>query len=246
MGERAPLDVEEARAALTHGGRLRIDQTVGERVRATRRRQFGWAKYERIEASLLDGLLAGSLIDVLMPVERAPLPSIIDARWADVAHSHRAMVDGSTTGEALAWFGGALLFVLEGKRLDAPARHRPWAWSFDRAERRVAQRGLTRPPTALFADFAADRIYGLRWCEEGSLAGELLSLQVALGCAAVIADALFAASSANATADTAARRRERAAAEAIMVAEVALSGPLAHVRFETTAESAILASIGVA
>lgn len=248
MGDRAPLDVAEARSALTHGGRLRIDQTVRDRVRLTRRRQLGWIKYERVEALVLAGLLDGSLAATLgrtlgQSADGAAFPAIIDATWADVAHSHRAMVDGSTTGEALAWFGDALLFVLEGKRLEGRAR--PWAWSFERAARRVHH---PRDPAALYADFAADRVYGLRWSEESSLAGELLSLSVALRCAGVIANAIARAASgaSNGDSDSEARTQERAAAEAVMIAEVALAGPLSHVRFEGADEAAMLSSIGIA
>lgn len=243
MGDRAPLDIAEARAALTQGGRLRIDQTVRDRIRLTRRRQLGWLKYERVEALVLAALLEGSLATTLGQTLRqtahgASFPAITDATWADVAHSHRAMLDGSTTGEALAWFGDALLFVLEGKRLGDRAR--PWAWSFERAERRVIR---PRAPAALYSDFAADRIYGLRWSEESSLAGELLSLSVALRCVDVIAIAIARGGSGvvpNAT------THERAAAEAVMIAEVALAGPLSHVRFEGADEAAMLSSIGIA
>jgi Fe-S-cluster containining protein len=224
MGERAPLDVEQARAALTHGGRLRVDQTVGDRVRVTRRTRVAWARYASLEARVLTALLDGTLARAL--ADTPDLPPIDDATWTDVAHSHRAMVDGSTTGEALGWFGDALLFVSEGKRLGARAR--PWSWSFDRAEQRVrAPRGRA----ALYADFAADRIHSLRWAEESSLAGELLSLATALRCADAMASA-FAREGAS---------DDRAAAEALMIAEVALAGPLAFARFDVERERAMLA-----
>lgn len=244
MGDRAPLDPEEARRALTAANRkgLRIDQTIDGRIPLTRRRRVSFARYRALEAPIVDRLLSGTLVDELVDVPRLGasedsgsqesdthgLPPIELRAWGDVAHSHRAMVDGSTTGEALGWFGDALLHLLEGKRLGL--RERPWAWSFARAEQRP---GAPRSGREVLSDFAADRIFSLRWAEDSSLAGELLTLSVVLRAGTAIAESLVALGT----------REERAFAESVMIAEVALGGPLAYVRFEDETEQGALAHV---
>lgn len=232
MGERKPLDLAEAREALTINGKLRIDQHVGDRIAVARTRRVGFDRYVEIETELLAAIGAG-----LFPLVRedGALPELESADWGDLGFEYRSMGDGSSTGAALAWFGEAILETEASGRhagsSDAAEPARPWAWSFDRAAQRVV---TPQTEADLFADFASDVVFGLRWTEEGSLVGILLALQSALLIASRISSALQQKGASP----------ERAAAEAVMIAEVGLSGPLSYLRFERHAERALLETLG--
>ncbi|MBL8715329.1 MAG: YkgJ family cysteine cluster protein, partial [Myxococcales bacterium] len=158
MGERPLIDPEIARAALLEHGRLIPDLRVGARIRLEGARWIGFSRYEREEAAWLARLAAGESPEVVLGVE----PPTLDAlTWRDVAHHFRGRIDGSACGEALAWFGDALL-ALSG---DAPrrSRSRPWAFAFDRAEARSA----VGDPDAMLADWLADALWDLEWTARG-------------------------------------------------------------------------------
>jgi hypothetical protein len=210
MGVRQPLDRDEARAALTANGRLRIDFEAPARIRLTRTRRVSFATYESIEANVLRSIVAHE-----DGPDEGPLPPLVDSDWTDLGHAHRAMIDGTSSGEALAWFGDALLAELGAIRLGN--RPRPWAWAFERAERRASH---SRSGAEVFADFAADHVWSLSWTDEGSLASTLAKLRVARRVTARIARRFRESGASD----------ERAHAEAVAIVEVAFSGPFGYAR----------------
>lgn len=135
----------------------------------------------------------------------APMPRLDGLRWTDVAHLLRSRIDGSACGDALAWAGDALLGLLgEGRR---PARRRPWSASFDRSQSCVSRERTGR---AVVADWIADEIWSLEWTTRGSFAVALAEL----------ATRALVAEDVAATIERAGARPDRAAAEAVLVAEL--------------------------
>ncbi|MFO0674372.1 MAG: hypothetical protein U0235_32975 [Polyangiaceae bacterium] len=224
VGPRPLLDERDAREALTTRGRLRVDHTVGSHVRLSRRRHVSFASYAALEANALAALEAPDGLARVVP-SADPLPDLVHTAPADLAHAYRALVDGTLTGDAFAWFGDALLAIVLDRRLGD--RPRPWAFAFDRAERRVTS---PRAREEVFADFAADVLYGLAWVEASTLASTLVTLGVALRAASRVAARIERTGASS----------ERAAAEAVLVAEVGLAGPLARIRASDEDEASAL------
>lgn len=227
VGPRPLVDESEARRALTTRGRLRVDHTVGGQVRLSRRRHVSFVHYVDLERRLLAALSAPEGLALVVP-SADPFPDLVHTIPSDLAHAYRALVDGSMTGDAFAWFGDALLAIV----LERPigSRPRPWAYAFDRAERRIT---TPRARDDVFADFAADVIYGLAWVGASTLASTLVTLAVALRAAGLIASRI----------ERAGASPERAAAEAVLVAEVGLAGPLQRLRASDEDEAAALAGL---
>lgn len=207
MGERPPIDPEVARAALLEHGRLIPDLRVGARIRIEGARWIGFARYEREEAAWLARLAAGESPEVVLGVEPPTLEALT---WRDVAHHFRGRIDGSACGEALAWFGDALL-ALSG---DTPrrSRSRPWAFAFDRAEARSA----VGDPDAMLADWLADALWDLEWTTRGGRVRAFVDFAQRLAVARWIAARLVADGA----------RLDRAMGEAILVVEMAAASPL--------------------
>lgn len=210
MGDRPPIDLDDARASLRDGaGRLAADVVVGRTVRLDARRRVPFARWERIERVLLERLSAGE--HALAVLDAEPFPRLEEVSWVDVAHHYRSKLDGSSCGQALAWFGDALLSLH-----DAPVRglrERPWAPAFDRAEARTA---TIERPEAILADWLADELWGLEWVERGTFAHARLDLATRWAVADHVARRLAAAGV----------RPDRAAAEAVLVGEMAGAAPL--------------------
>lgn len=211
LGPRPVLSVDAARASLVDAvGRLRPDQRAPDRVHLRARSRVGFARYEReIEAPLLARLLASDAPLDAMPC--APFPPLDGVTWRDVAHLLRGHTNGSSGGEAAAWFGDVLL-SMQGQSTSA-RRTRPWAWAFDRAE----QRGEPTTSARVLADWAADEIWSLAWLDRGSWERAALELTTRLAVATEIADRLHASLG---------LRHDRAAAEAVMMAEIVGALPL--------------------
>jgi hypothetical protein len=212
MGDRPPIDLDDARTSI---GRLDPDLRVPGRITLAAGRHVAFATYARIEAELLARLAAGD--DPAEVLGEAPFPELASnagpVTWRDVGHLYRARLDGSIGGDALAWFGDALLVACakdgEGVRL---ARARTWSAAFDRAEARSA----AGDPRAIVADWIADEIWGLEWTERGSFETARKDLATRLA----IVRRLAAHWSSSGL------REDRAAAEAVLVGELAGAAPL--------------------
>jgi len=211
MGDRPALDREDILASLRdQAGRMTADVTVGERVLISPGRRVLFSRYERVEAGLLGRLAAGE--DPLEVLAATPFPALGDVSWTDVAHHYRGKLDGSACGDALAWFGDIVL-GLESDEGTRKLRQRPWSASFDRAEARTPE---PESPEVILADWIADELWGLEWTEHGSLAHARADLATRLVVARTIRERLQAIGV----------RPDRAAAEAVLVAEMAGAAPL--------------------
>lgn len=209
LGPRPPLDPAVARASLADAaGRLTPDGRAPARIPLSARSRVGFDRYLGVEAPLLAALQASD--DPLEALGCEPFPPLDGARWRDVAHLLRGYVDGSSGGEALGWFGDVLL-TMQGDGTRA-RRARPWAWSFDRAE----ARGAPEPAARVLGDWAADVLWSLDWLDHGSFELARLELATRLAVATEISGRLAAAG----------LRPDRAAAEAVMMAEMAGALPL--------------------
>jgi hypothetical protein len=200
MGDRPEIDLADARAS-TKGS---FDVKVNE-IALTPDRSVSFADYLPLEAALIDRLLAG---DFDLGVEA--FPSLDTATWTDVAHHYRSKLDGSACGDALAWFGDVIL-AMNGTRVRDRAR--PWSPAFDRAEARSPAVG---DPDRVLADWLADEIWALEWTARGSLLHARLDLATRLAVVRQIARKLT----------NAGVRPDRAAAEAVLVGELAGAAPL--------------------
>lgn len=210
MGERPPIDRDDVLASVRDSaGRIHADVAVGATIRLDARRRVPFARYERLESELLARLSKGE--DPLSVLDIEPFPALSELTWIDVAHHYRGKLDGSACGDALAWFGDMLLAIHE----DSPRRlrQRPWSPSFDRAE---ARSPVTGSPEAILADWLSDELWALEWTERGTFAHARADLATRFVVARTIVERLTATGV----------RPDRAAAEAVLVGEMAGAAPL--------------------
>lgn len=196
LGDRPPIDLEDARRSL---GRLTPDVVVGKTVRWTRTQRIPFERYVSRETALFSAAYED------------PFPLLEDVTWTDVAHHYRGKLDGSACGAALAWFGDIVL-ALHGHDLRR-LRDRPWGPAFDRAEARTT---IAESADSILGDWIADEIWGLEWSERGSFDDARRDLSTRLVVAREIVRRLRAEGV----------REDRAAAEAVLVAEMAGAAPL--------------------
>lgn len=197
LGDRPPIDPCEVLASI---GRTTTDVVVGKTIRWTRRQRIPFERYVSREAEIL-----------ARPFEGEPFPALEDVTWNDVAHHYRGKLDGSACGEALAWFGDIVL-SLHGHDL-RHLRARPWSPAFDRAEARTT---IIEPAESVLADWIADEIWGLEWTERGSFDDARRDLATRLAVAREVVRRLIAEGV----------REDRAAAEAVLIGEMAGAAPL--------------------
>ena len=203
MGERPEIDLVDARMS-TRGS---FDVKV-ERVEIEPHKRVSFARYRKIEEPLLERLLGGE--DSMIVLDAEPFPALDTATWIDVAHHYRSKLDGSACGDALAWFGDVVL-GFEGTRVRD--RQRPWSPSFDRAE---ARSGKIADPDHVIADWLADEVWGLEWTERGSFLHARRDLATRLQVVREVTRRLIASGA----------RPDRAAAEAVLIGEMAGAAPL--------------------
>lgn len=207
LGERPLLQAQDAEESLRDpAGRLWAEMHLPARIPIDARHRVSFATYEAIEARMLERLGAGD--DVLDVLDAPALPRLRGG-WRAAAHLLRAERDGTAYGEALAWFGDTLLAMLGQPR---PLRDRPWRAGFDRAEKRAKR---AAPPESLFADWVADRIWSFGWAELGPFDRARFELAARYSIARAMAERM---------AGEGGVRPDRAAAEAICVAELVGSG----------------------
>lgn len=212
LGPRPPLSHDLVYQSLSGAsGQLKPQLRVGSRVHIHDRRSLGFQRFCReIEDSLLASLLA-PVPDFSVLGE--PYPSLDGVQWRDIAHLLRGYADGESSGaEAVGWFADTLL-TLQGVNTKVE-RSRPWAWAFDRAESRG---GESQSAADVLGDWAADVIWSLAWTERGSFRHGLAELATRWAVASEIAIRLQTKF---------ALRADRAAAEAVMMAEMVGSLPL--------------------
>ncbi len=157
---------------------------------------------------MLEALTAGAAPEQVL--RGRALPSLGEIGWADVGHHLRGLFDGTSCGAALAWMGGALIALSGGRAPRPPAR--AWAPSFDAAERR-AQRA--RAVDDVLSDFAADAVWSLEWAPHASFDAALSELATRVAAARWLVDELASRGC----------RPDRAAAEAVMIVELAAATP---------------------
>ncbi len=208
LGDRPPLSVADAEASLSnHGGRLEVDRVAPDRIELIDGQRVPFALYAEIEAELLARLLRGEKAETVLGAK--PLPALVDKGWAVIAAEIFDSRDPSAGGEALAWFGDALLELAVGHK--PPPRPRPWAASFARATAR------TNPPEnveAIWNDWLADEIWMFRWLPWGPF-------DVAR---AELATRLAVARRMQARIRKLGVRADQAAAEAVMICELIAEG----------------------
>ena len=210
MGERAPLTAEDAARALGDAaGRLPPSREAPARVPLTARTTVSFASWAVLEGPLIARLSAGAPASDALGV--APrLPALRGASWRDVAGSFCAYGEHAFRGyQALAWFGDGILLA-GGER--TAARPRGWAAGFDHAEARSA---APAAPARVLGDWLADLVWDLSWMENGPV--DLA--RASIGALAVVATAV------TERMIELGLRSDRAAAEAVMVAEIAAAHP---------------------
>jgi hypothetical protein len=205
MGERREVRADEVAPLLTDpAGRLWADRRVDARIALSHRRTVSFARYRPLEDTLLASLARGELTAV---VGDGALPARGDDLWAHVAdvldvdpeHPTRwsLMQRAFAKGLRASWKGAAI-----------PDFARPWAESFERAERRST---VVRDPEAMLADWIADVIWALEW----TMSFTLTQTRAELGARARIARLLAAHLVA-----THGMRADTAMAESIAIVEV--------------------------
>jgi hypothetical protein len=206
LGVRPLLTVDGAVPSLVNAaGRLIANGRVGPRMRIAQGKNIGFARFRELEQPLLDALIAGKPpLEVLGVKPLGRLDNGVSFR--SIASDMHGERDGSAYGEAMVWFGNALRSLLTAKPLELGPR--PWSESFDKAEARSPD---PEKAQSVLNDWLADLLWSLDWVfAVGTFEGgkrELASLYVV---AEVIARRLVRAGV----------RKDRAAAEAVMIAEI--------------------------
>jgi hypothetical protein len=205
LGERPPLDVADAEKSLRdRAGRLETDGEVSSRVRMAGTKRVAFARYAEIEAVLRERLAAGERAESVLA--RPSFPELKGRTWAQIAAEHHDDADDTAGGQALAWFGDALLVLTEGRLV--PKRPRPWREGFERARKR----SKPRPAEAVINDWLQDELWAMRWVDWR------VSFEVAR---AELATRLAVVRSVTRRLRRMRVRADQATAEAIMVTEIA-------------------------
>ncbi len=206
LGDRPPLDLADAERSLRDArGRLEPHGRVPERLPLSRRAAVSFAAYAAQEGALVPQLLAGAAPHPLLGLERA-LPRLRGDTWGNVGRALRGFTTtGTSLDDAVAWFGHALLAHLGED--DAPPE-RPWARFFDAAEARAPSGERVE---VVLGDWLADALWSLAWLRRGSLDRGLVDLALRWEVALSMTELLASEGA----------RPDRAAAEAVLAAEVA-------------------------
>jgi hypothetical protein len=206
LGVRPALTVSASEPWLRDAaGRLSPNGRVGPRVRLAPGKMVGFARYRGLEQPLLDALLAGG--DPLDVLGVKPFGRLEGLSFRSIGEEMRGERDGSAYGEAMVWFGNAVRSLLNGKPLELGLR--PWSESFDRAEARSPE---PRKAQAVLNDWLADLLWSMDWVfQTGTFESGKRELVTLYAVAHAIARRLVRAKV----------RPDRAAAEGVMVVEIA-------------------------
>ena len=205
LGPRPPLSAENAENSLSHRGRLQADRRVGAKVRVGERKRVAFDRYAAMEAELLEKLEAG--IDPLDVLAVKPFPKLKDTTWKKEADDMvRKGADHSRFGTAIEWFARSIKSLLQ-LREPKTVRSLSWADSFDRAMARAPE---PADPDRIVADWVADEIWSLQWTETGSFARARADIATRYAIAQDVRRRL----------EQEGRRPDRAAAEAVTIADL--------------------------
>lgn len=206
LGDRPALEIAGAEPWLGDAaGRLSPELRIPPRVGLDGRSRVSFAKYREHEARVMDAIASGVAVEKALGVR--PFSKLTKPRWRKVAQAARLERDGTPYGEILLWFGEMLLEEI-GERVPRTTRQRPWAHTFDRAEKR-SKPGVKADD--ILRDWLLDVIWSMYWLEHGpfSIGRAELSTRYAI------------ASRIVRTLKRAGVREDRAAAEALLIVEVA-------------------------
>ena len=204
MGDRAPLDPVVVEREIRIGGEpLRSERAVMGRVPVGPRQNVGFATWKVLETDLMGRLAKGD--NPWKVLNAKPFPKLKKRDWTDVAEDFQDMYDDSSFEIAKAWFGDAILNVVDGEKF--PDRPRPWARFYDGAEKRAE---VLRKPLEMLNDWAADAIWSFDWMDWGTFARARYEMATRLA----VADAIGRRLSKQGV------RPDRAYAEALLVIEL--------------------------
>jgi hypothetical protein len=205
MGERPEITAASALDSLVdRAGRLAPNGRVPPRVPLEEGKRVSFERFRKLESAMLDALVAGA--DPLLVLEAKPFGRLEGERWKDIAVELRGERDGTAYGEAMVWFGNAMLKLLTTQRM--PLAPRPWAVAFDRAEARSSEQPFSR----VLNDWVADLLWSLDWVFSArSFAAGRRELVTLYAIALTITQRLVRAGV----------RADRAAAEALTIVELA-------------------------
>lgn len=164
MGKRPDLKEEDVLPSIADSrGRPKADDRVTKVKIERKGKKVDWDEWKAIEVELLAQLAEGVPPEEVLDAE--PFPRLKKSSWTD---EHRELVedarDGTAFGIAAGWFAEIMLALAEPGYRARPPRTRPWAVSFDRAEKRD---GHERSADEVFADWVADEIWGMKWHDLG-------------------------------------------------------------------------------
>ncbi|MEJ7732525.1 MAG: YkgJ family cysteine cluster protein [Polyangiaceae bacterium] len=214
LGERRELDLEEAARSLADPvGRMVITFRIENRVSLTDRTSISFASYRAAEEEAMTRLMAGESPAAVFDLPEA-LPTVDGLPYASIGRTYLGSRVGSDGFDAaLAWVGHAICRIAGEDPGAAPAR--PWGRYFDDAERTTT---VVRPAGEVIGDWAADALWDLSWAARWSLDAACTDLWVRWAAAGALASWWIAGGS----------RPDRAAAEAVLVAETVGAMPLWH------------------
>lgn len=157
LGARPALSADDALSSLVDAaGRLSPNGRVGARVQIADGKTLAFARYRAVEAQMIETLLLGA--DPLVVLDVKPLGKLDGEKWKKIVRELKEDRDGSAYGEALVWFGNALVALLDEEKLKMSER--PWAASFDRAE---ARSPVPESYQSVLNDWLADLLWSMDW-----------------------------------------------------------------------------------
>ncbi|MDH3726696.1 MAG: hypothetical protein OER77_04120 [Myxococcales bacterium] len=205
LGTREPVTGNAARPCIlgTDEG-PKPDHAVEDPIAWSKSESIPFSEYEEREHSMIESLVEGQSLGRTLAAE--PFPKLDRYTWSEVADEFRAFAGPSRVAAAARWFGDALGYLID--RRERTEHERPWAFSFDRAQRRIVD---PEQPNRVFGDWLADEVWALRWTPFGSLAKARAELATRLAVARRIGGWLDIS---NPTSDNV------SAAEAVMIVDV--------------------------
>lgn len=208
LGERPELTEETVREGLAdRAGRLRPDFEIAH-VTLRPGKTIDFEAYEALERDWLMRLEQGE--DPASVLDRLPLAGRPHAHWAQLGRSYLSDPGHTRFHIAVRWMGAALVRLAGGEQ--AFEESRPWAAAFDRAEARAS---VPSDPGDVERTWIAESLWSLKWARRGSLEVARWELATRLAAARDIRAHLVAEG----------LRPDRAAAEAVMIADLVGDAP---------------------
>ena len=162
VGDRPLLEPADVLPSLVDDdGQLLFEHGVASAVLWSADEAIDFADYAQREQERLASLAEGKSIRDLLGAE--PFAPLNGFDWSRVGQT-LSECDGQTRLEAaLRWVGSAVAALVD--RTPPVELQRPWLDAFEHAAKRP---WMLTTPTALFSDWIADKIWDLRWTEQGS------------------------------------------------------------------------------